>query len=140
MSKKIINLFGLVYLGCQLGLSLFVFSLEFFWVKFRLNRFLTSMLVLAIVTINILNWQIWKNKQLTKVIVKPALSQNLGEELLELNKDTWLQLKNSYLELNQLQPNSRDFNFNLAKILEVDDKSAAAEKFLTAARLDPNYP
>ena len=140
MLKKIINLFGLVCLSCRLGLTLVVFSVEFVWEKFKLNRWLSPLLIMAIIAINFLNWQIWQNKQTPKVIVKPAISQNIGEELFELNKEAWQQLTNSYLELNQLQPNSRDLNYNLAKILEVDDKSAAAEKFMTAARLDPNFP
>jgi len=140
MFKKIINFFALILFVLKLLIASFIFALEYCCLKIRLNKYAVPAIILIILLVNAYNWQLWQKKSQIKIVAVDAVSQHAGEILSLLSYEEIQSLKKYYLELEAQQENSRDINFNLAKIFELEDNALAKEKFARAKKLDPNFP
>ena len=140
MLYKIVNFLTLLTLVFKLIFSLLFFAIQYSLLKLKLINLISPLLVLILLSIWAINWQLWQSKKPGQISITPALSHNPEEQMFKLNQEQLLKTKNIYLQLEKEQGYSRDILFNLGKILEVNDRVLAEEKFTAANQLDPNYP
>jgi len=139
MLKKQNKLFQLLWLCSRLVLNLLVFSLKFALIKLNWQKIISIGLIVAILGSWILNYQLWQSKKPGQLKIEQALSYNPGEIRFELKQAEKERLLELYQQAQQQQVQSRDLLFNWGKLLELENKTAALEKFAAAHYLDPNF-
>jgi predicted negative regulator of RcsB-dependent stress response len=139
MLKKILSFLFFCVLITKLFYNLCIFGAQYIFLKLKLKKEATPILLFILLLIWLINWQLWQNNKTPQVKLKDALSQNPGEILFTLDQTEIETLKNFYLTLETKQKHSRDIHFNLGKLLELENTEKAQKKFQQSWDLDPNY-